>query len=129
MNKMGRTQKILGWILTVLLSALFLPSAAFKLSRAPQVLEAMQKWGLGDQVVLIGVGEAVSALLFLIPRTHSLGLLLLTAYMGGAIVTHMQHGESYVSQSIMLVVIWVAGFLRHPQVLQSFFPTTSVKPN
>ena len=56
----------------------------------------MQKWGLGEQVTLIGVGEAVSALLFLILRTHSLGLLLLTAYMGGAIVTHMQHGESYV---------------------------------
>ena len=47
--------------------------------------------------------------------------------MGGAIVTHMQHGEPYVSQSVMLVMIWVAGFLRHPQVLQSFFPAPKVK--
>lgn len=68
------------------------------------------------------MGEAVSALLFLNPRTHSLGLLLLSAYMGGAIVTHMQHGDAYVSQSVILILIWVAGFLRHPQVLQSFFP-------
>ena len=80
------------------------------------------KRGLGDHVTLIGVGEAVSAVLFLNPRTHSLGLLLLFAYMGGAIVTHMQHDESYVGQSIILVVIWVTGFLRHHQVLQSFFP-------
>jgi len=40
--------------------------------------------------------------------------------MGGAIVTHMQHGEAYVGQSIMLILIWVAGFLRHPEVMQSF---------
>jgi hypothetical protein len=38
----------------------------------------MQKWGLEDHVLLIGAGELSSAVLFLIPRTHSLGLLLLT---------------------------------------------------
>ena len=127
MSKTSRGRQITGWVLTALLSALFLASASGKLLHAAQVMEPMQKWGLEDQVTLIGVGEAVSALLFLIPRTHSLGLLLLTAYMGGAIVTHMQHGESYVSQSIILVLIWVAGFLRHTQVLQSFFPAPRVK--
>jgi hypothetical protein len=71
-------------------------------------------------VVLIGVGELTSALLFAIPLTHSLGLLLLSSYMGGAIVTHMQHGEDYVVQSVILVLTWVAGFLRHPEVFQSF---------
>jgi DoxX-like family len=126
MSRMRLAQQIAGWVLTVLLSALFLASAGGKLFGAAQVVEMMQKWGLKDQVVLIGAGEAVSALLFLIPRTHSLGLLLLSAYMGGAIVTHMQHGEPYVTQSIILAVIWVAGFLRHPQVLQSFFPTRRI---
>ena len=125
MRKMSKARNIAGWVLTALLSILFLVSAAFKFSGA--ATEPMQKWGLGDHVILIGVGEAVSALLFLIPRTHSLGLLLLSSYMGGAIVTHMQHGEPYVSQSVMLVMIWVAGFLRHPQVLQSFFPAPKVK--
>ena len=127
MSKLRRGQRIAGWILTVVLSALFLMSAAFKLSGAAQVTEMMGKWGLGNEVILIGVGEAASALLFLIPRTHSLGLLLLSSYMGGAIVTHMQHGEPYVTQSIMLVVIWMAGFLRHPQVLQSFIPRPDEK--
>ena len=127
MNRTSKAQQIAGWILTVLLSVLFLGSAAIKLIGAFDVQGMMQKWGLGEQVTLIGVGEAVSALLFLIPRTHSLGLLLLTAYMGGAIVTHMQHGESYVSPSVFLGLIWVAGFLRHPQVLQSFFPKPKLK--
>src|SRR5207237_2567313 len=98
----------------------FIFSASGKLLRAEAVVEAMSGWGLGDYVVLIGAGELVSAVLFLIPRTHSLGLLLLSAYMGGAIVTHMQHGEAFVAQSVILALVWVAGYLRHPEVLQSF---------
>ena len=49
-----------------------------------------------------------------------LGVLLLSGYMGGAIATHMQHGESYIGPSIFLALIWVAGYLRHPELLQSF---------
>jgi hypothetical protein len=128
MSTKNRGRQIAGWILTVLLTALFVASSSGKLLGAAQVVEMMQKWGLGDHVLLIGAGELASALLFVIPYTHSLGLLLLSAYMGGAIVTHMQHGESYITQSIILALIWVAGFLRHPEVLQSFFETTATKP-
>jgi hypothetical protein len=120
MSTVSKGRRIAGWVLTVLLSLLFLASAAAKLARPAQLVEQMQKWGLGDQVLLIGAGELVSALLFLIPITHSLGLLLLSGYMGGAIVTHMQHGEPYYVPSIILLLIWVAGYLRHPEVLQSF---------
>ncbi len=120
MGKPSRVRGVVGWILTGLLGLMFLASATAKLLRAEQVVKQMGEFGLADQVLLIGIGELVSALLFLIPRTHSLGLLLLTAYMGGAIVTHMQHGETYVTQSVMLALIWVAGYLRYPEVLQSF---------
>lgn len=119
MSNLSRGRHIAGWVLTVLLTALFVVSAGFKFSGAATAVEGFEKWGLGDQRILIGVGEIVSALLFLIPRTHSLGVLLLSAYMGWAIVTHMQHGESYVAQSVILVLIWVTGFLRHPELLQS----------
>jgi len=117
---MNRGRQIAGWVLTGLLAALFIASAVGKLMRANQVVEMFEKWGLGNEVLLIGAGELVSALLFVIPRTHSLGVLLLSGYMGGAIVTHMQHGESYVGQSIILLLIWIAGYLRYPQLLQSF---------
>jgi hypothetical protein len=40
--------------------------------------------------------------------------------MGGAIVTHMQNAEPYYSQAVLLLLIWVAGYLRHPELLQSF---------
>jgi DoxX-like family len=120
MSMSSRGRRIAGWVLSGLLTALFGASAVAKLLGAAQVVELFQKWGLADQRLLIGIGELTSALLFLIPRTHSLGVLLLSVYMGGAIVTHMQHGESYVLPSLILVLIWVAGFLRHSELLQSF---------
>jgi hypothetical protein len=116
----GKARRVAAWVLTVLLTLLFVASAAAKLAQAQPVVENMGKWGLGDYVILIGVGELVSALLFLIPRTTSAGLLLLSAYMGGAIVTHMQHGEAFVGPEVILILIWVAGYLRHSEVLQSF---------
>ena len=120
MTNVSRTRQIVGWGLTGLLTAGFVGSAGLKLARLPGVVETMQKWGLGDHVLLIGAGELTSALLFLIPRTHSLGVLLLSGYMGGAIVTHMEHDEPYVMQSVILAVIWITGYLRYPELLQSF---------
>ena len=122
MSLKEEARPIAAWILSCLLAALFIGSAAGKLMKAPQVVEMFQKFGLQNEVLLIGCGELVSALLFLIPRTHSLGVLLLSAYMGGAIVTHMQHAESYVAQSVILALIWVAGYLRRPELLGSFTP-------
>jgi uncharacterized membrane protein YphA (DoxX/SURF4 family) len=113
---------IAGWVLSVLLAALFLFSASGKLMKAEPVVKGFAEFGLGDKILLIGVGELVSTILFLIPRTSSLGTLLLGSYMGGAIVTHMQHGQSYVAQSVFLVLIWLAGWLRNPGLLDSFTP-------
>ncbi len=120
MSTMSRGRKIAGWVLTGLLTALFVASASAKLMRTEQVVEGFQEWGLGNYVLLIGAGELVSALLFAIPKTHSLGVLLLSGYMGGAIVTHMQHNEGFIPQSVILALIWVAGYLRYPELLQSF---------
>lgn len=106
--------------MTILITLVFIASSVFKFMAAPEVLQVMDKWGLKDRITLIAVGELVSALLFLIPRTNSLGVLLLSAYMGGAIVTHMQNAEPYYSQAVLLLLIWVAGYLRHPELLQSF---------
>jgi uncharacterized membrane protein YphA (DoxX/SURF4 family) len=120
MSTMSKGRRIAGWVLTVLLSLLFVASSYPKLTKSEQAVEMMTKIGLGNDVLLIGIGEAASALLFLLPYTHSLGLLLLTALMGGAIATHMQHGESYSTQSGILGLIWLTGFLRYPEVFQSF---------
>lgn len=116
----SKARRITAWVLSTLITLLFIMSAVFKFLRPPEVMEPVQKWNLTDELTMIGIGELGSALLFFIPKTHSLGVLLLSAYMGGAIVTHMQNDEPYITQSIMLVVIWIVAYLRDPAVLNSF---------
>ena len=111
-----RVTRIIGWILSGLLCALLAFSALLKLSGAQEAVDGFEKFGLADWRIIIGIGEVCSAILFLIPRTAVAGTLLLSAYMGGAIVTHMQHGEPILLPSIVLVVVWIAAGLRMPEL-------------
>lgn len=120
MSIQSRGRRTIAWILTGLITIMFVGSSISKIVGAQTVVEVFNKWGLQSHLLLIGIGELVSAVLFLIPRTNSLGLLLLSAYLGGAIVTHMQHGEPYLIPAALLLVVWLTGYLRHPEVLQSF---------
>ena len=124
---MSRSRKIAGWVVSGLLAALFLASAGFKFSGSPEAVEGFEAYGLGEMRLVIAAGETASALLYLVPFTASLGVLLLSAYMGGAIVTHMSHSEPYVFQSIILIVIWFGYWLRYPEMLVSFAGKRSVE--
>lgn len=117
---MSKSRIITGWVLAGLLTALFVMSAFGKLSGSEEMFTNFNKWGLEGRLMLIGLGELIAAILFIIPRTSSLGVLLLTAHMGGAIVTHMSNGESFVFQSAILIVLWITALVRNPEMLRSF---------
>jgi len=119
-TNMSKGRKITGWVLTGLMGALFLMSSVMKLMSGDEMAANFAKIGLEGKLMLIGTGELIATILFIIPRTSSLGILLLSAHMGGAIATHMEHGETYMAQSIMLLVLWIAGWLRNPEILSSF---------
>src|SRR3954470_20520637 len=69
--------------------------------------EEVAKLGLGLPIQVIGAGELASAILLLIPRTSSLGLLLASGFWGGAICLHMSKAEPFVMQSVFLLIVWV----------------------
>ena len=111
----SKTKTIAGWVISGLLTALFLFSASGKLFLHP---EQMAQMHLGDWRVIIAIGEISSALLFLFPRTNVYGTLLLSSYMGGAIILHMTNGLSIGMPSFVLILVWVVGFLRNPELLK-----------
>lgn len=117
-----KTQKITGMVLTTLPALLLLFSASGKLMLAPEVVEGFTKFGFDPGVIRpIGIVEALSASLFLIPRTSFLGAILITGYMGGAICTHLRVGEPVFLQLAVGVVAWVGYGLRRPGVIKSAF--------
>jgi len=78
--------------------------------------ELMSNYGLASWIYIIAFGELTSTVLFVVPKTNKLGVLLLSAHLGGAIVTHMSHGEPFVLQSFMLIAVWTSGHLRSGNV-------------
>jgi hypothetical protein len=107
-----------GLALHVLIAGLLILTGSQKvLGSAPP--EALVRHGLGDQARLIGAGALLSALLLLIQRTSSLGILLASAFWGGAICIHMAHGEPYLFQAVVLVLSWAGAYLREPATLSS----------
>src|SRR6266436_4485252 len=110
---------IAGWVLHGLLAGIMILAGSAKiLGFFPA--EMVEKMGLSLQIGVIGAGELVSAILLLVPRTSSLGLLLTSAFWGGAICLHMSKGEPFVLQSALLLFTWVGGYLRVPGAFCSF---------
>jgi hypothetical protein len=107
----SKIKKNTAWVIAGLLTALFLFSATGKLFLQPEQMEQMK---LGDWRIIIALGEIVSALLFLFPKTNKYGTLLLSSYMGGAIIIHMTGAMSIMMPSVVLVLVWVVLYLRNP---------------
>ena len=112
-TEISKTRKITAWVIAGLLTALYLFSASGKLFLHPEQMEQIK---LGDWRVIIGLGEITSDLLFLIPKTNKQGTLLLSSYMGGAIILHMTGGMSIAMPTVVLLLVWLVAFLRNPQL-------------
>jgi len=120
---MGKGRKIASWILIGLTGALTLFSAVGKLTAGPdsRMAQNFLKWGLEGKLGLIGTEELLIALLFLIPQISSLGVLLMSAHYGGAVATHLQHGEELqsIAPALILLIAWIGYYLRYPEMLIS----------
>jgi hypothetical protein len=88
--------------------------------------EQVQKLGLSVPIQVIGAGELVTAILLLVPRTSSLGILLASAFWGGAICLHMSKGDLFVLQSALLLLNWAGAYLRVPGMFSSFSASSPV---
>ena len=91
--------------------------------------EQVAKLGLGVPIQVIGAGELVSAVLLLVPRAASLGVLLTSGFWGGAICLHMSKGEPFVVQSVFLLLTWVGAYLRVPGTFASFAVSAKTEPS
>ncbi len=112
-----KTKKIIYWGLTGLVAFVFLGSAMGKLTAAKEAIDMAENFGLDKQsYFILGIVELISVILFIIPRTGVIGTLLLAAFLGGAIATHAEHGESIVAPCIIQAMLFGVSFFRFPQL-------------
>ena len=106
-------QRILGWALSGLLALVFLPSAFFKIAQPEGFLEEWSRTYPANTALPLGVIELLTFALYLVPRTRYLGGMLLLAYLGGAVATHVRAGDGmFVVPVVIGVVAWLGLYLR-----------------
>ena len=117
--KTSKGIKITGWVLTGLIAAALIMSAFMKISLNEKVVEGAVKAGVEPSTFrMIGIVELLSVILFVIPRTGIVGTVLLAAYFGGAISTHVFGHEPLGAVIAFEVVICLTAILRFPELTQ-----------
>ena len=113
---MTKSRKIAGLVFTILASIAPAWGVIGKFTNA-EMQANMTSIGFEKWIKLVAIGELVALLLFIFPKTGSIGALLMSALMGGAIAAHLGHGQSIGLQSTVLCLVWIATLLRYPEFL------------
>jgi hypothetical protein len=118
----SKTKKIIDWILTGIIVLMMGASATDKMLGSEHALEMTRSFGITPGIYrLLGIIEMLSVILFAIPRTGILGMLLLAAYLGGAIATHLQHQQSILFPVGIQVFVWITATIRFPELSKRLF--------
>jgi hypothetical protein len=94
---------------------------AVKLAGIPAVAEASKRLGLPVHLAPgIALVLASCVALYLVPRTAVLGAVLLTGYLGGAVLSHLRVGDPLFSHTLFPIYIgallWAGLYLRDARV-------------
>ena len=90
--------------------------SAIKLIGHPEVTESSLKLGLPVELApRLGVLELACIVLLVIPRTALLGAVLLTGYLGGAVLAHVRVGDPLLSHTLFPIyvgaMVWAGLYL------------------
>ena len=109
----------LGRVLSGLVIVFLLFDGAIKLVPWPVVTETMDRIGYGSSENLarsLGVITIACTILYAIPPTSILGAILLTGYLGGAMVSHLRIGSPLFSHTLfgfyLGLMLWGGLWLR-----------------
>lgn len=90
-----------------------------KLLQLPVAIQATTQLGYTSGVVFpLGVVTLVLWILYAVPRTAVVGALLWTAYLGGAVATHVRVGDPLATLAPVYaaILLWLPLFLRDARV-------------
>jgi DoxX-like family len=118
-------------ILSGLAAAFLLLDGVMKLVKPAPVVEGTLQLGYPESVILpLGVVLTICTLLYLAPGTTTLGAILLTGYLGGAVATHVRVGGGVfpiLFPVLLGAVLWGGLYLRDGR-LRALTPVMSDAP-
>lgn len=122
----GKTRARIGWALSAIVILFLVLDAGMKLAALPVVIETGEQLGwAGATARPLGAVLLICTLLYAVPRTAVLGAVLLTAYLGGAVATHVRIESPLFSHVLFGVYlglfVWGGLWLREP-ALRALMP-------
>ena len=110
-----------GWILTALPALMLVIGGIMDLMKPDFVVKTTVEMGYPEGVITgLGVVVLICVILYLIPNTAILGAVLLTGYLGGAVATHVRHGDPFFANVLapvyFAIVVWAGVYLREPRL-------------
>lgn len=110
-----------GWIVSGLVILFLVFDGGTKVLKVAPVVEACERLGLTANMALgIGAVLLVCTALYAIPQTAVLGAILLTAFLGGAVATHVRAGSGMFEIVFSIAfcgLAWLGLVLREPSLL------------
>jgi hypothetical protein len=124
----SRSARRVGYALSTVVVLFLLLDAAMKLMAMPIVLTTSAQLGYPGTAEMargLGILLLICTVLYVIPRTAILGAVLLTAYLGGTVATHLRAGNPLFTHMLfgvyLGVFLWGGLFLRDA-ALRALFP-------
>jgi hypothetical protein len=121
---MSQTSKRMLWtgrVLSAIPALFLLMDGVMKLIKPKPVVEGTMQLGYPEYVIVpLGITLLICTVLYIIPPTAVLGAILLTGYLGGAVASHVRHGDPLLTHVLMPVfvgvLVWLGLFLRDERV-------------
>ena len=118
----SRMGSIFAWICVILVAAFTIMSAVMGilLSADPAAVAMSAKLGITGMEYALGITKILIVLLLLIPRTSTVGFVLIIGYYGGVLATNITHGFSFADTApiyVVFVLLTISAYFRNPELL------------
>ena len=119
---MSKVSSIIGWICVVLVSAMTVFSGVANMffMNSAMAIETATRLGVLEIAFALGVTKLVLTVLYVLPRTSTVGFVLLAAYYAGALATNITHQipfKEYAMLIVVLAVMTLGAYFRNPELL------------
>jgi hypothetical protein len=97
----------------MLLVILAFGPGVMKIFQHPMAVEGFARAGIPNGALApIGIVEILCLVIYLIPRTTVLGALLLTGYLGGAVMANIIMRNDFIHAVVVGIIVWAGALLR-----------------
>jgi hypothetical protein len=116
----SKTRLWISYILQTLVTLLLIMGAINNLLQTEMAVKGAIDMGYPENsVVYLGVILLLSTILFVIPKTAFIGAILISAWLGGAIATHIIHQDplfNILFPAVFGKIMWISLWLRNEKI-------------